>query len=123
MVFYNNFVLCYPRNITLVITTLILRKQVEIVEYEYGISFRTPTGIPMGIKLVVLLANLFTNFYEVELNFNHVCPSDETVKTEVPCHSRCGMILKILPCSKALNALHRPTFCSPSPSMLTSLFE
>jgi hypothetical protein len=32
-------------------------------------------------------------------------PSDETGKTEVPCHSRCGTI-KIPPCSKALSAEH-----------------
>jgi hypothetical protein len=30
-------------------------------------------------------------------------PSDETGKTEVPCHSRCGMI-KIPPFSKAMSA-------------------
>jgi hypothetical protein len=39
-------------------------------------------------------------------------PSDETGKTEAPCHSRCGAI-KILPCSKALGAKHRPKFCMP----------
>jgi hypothetical protein len=38
-------------------------------------------------------------------------PSDETGKTEVLCHSRCGAI-KIPPCSKALSAEHRPKFCS-----------
>jgi hypothetical protein len=32
-------------------------------------------------------------------------PSDETEKTEVPCHSRCDTI-KIPPCSKALSAEH-----------------
>jgi hypothetical protein len=42
-------------------------------------------------------------------------PSDETGKTEVPCHSRCGTI-KFPPCSKAMNIEHtcRPKFCSPS---------
>jgi hypothetical protein len=45
--------------------------------------------------------------------------SDETGKTEVPCHSRCGMI-KIPPCSKTLSMEHRPKFCSsPSPVMVT----
>jgi hypothetical protein len=49
-------------------------------------------------------------------------PSDETGKTEVPSHSRCGTI-KIPPCSKALSAEHRPKFCSPSPAMVTSSYE
>jgi hypothetical protein len=43
---------------------------------------------------------------------------DETGKTEVPCHSRCGT-RKIPPCSKALSAEHRPKFCSLSPVMVT----
>jgi hypothetical protein len=42
--------------------------------------------------------------------------SDETGKTEVTCHSRCGTI-KIPPCSKVLSAEHRPKFCRPSPVM------
>jgi hypothetical protein len=46
-------------------------------------------------------------------------PSEETGKTEVPCHSRCCTI-KIPPCSKALSIEHRPKFCSPSPEMVTS---
>jgi hypothetical protein len=46
-------------------------------------------------------------------------PSDETGKTEVLCHSRCGTI-KIPFCSKALSAEHRPKFYSPSPAMVTS---
>jgi hypothetical protein len=46
-------------------------------------------------------------------------PSDETRKTEVPCHSRCGAI-KIPPCSKARSAEHRPKFYSLSPVMLMS---
>jgi hypothetical protein len=37
--------------------------------------------------------------------------SEETGKTKVPCHSRCGTI-KILSCSKALSIEHRPKFCS-----------
>jgi hypothetical protein len=37
--------------------------------------------------------------------------SDETVKYEVPCRSRCGMI-KIPPCSKALSAEYRPKFAA-----------
>jgi hypothetical protein len=41
---------------------------------------------------------------------------DETGKTEVPCHSKCGSI-KASPCSKGLSAEHRPKFCSPSPAM------
>jgi hypothetical protein len=49
-------------------------------------------------------------------------PSDETGKTEAPCHSRCGTI-KIPPCSEALSAEHRPKFCSPSPVMVTSLYK
>jgi hypothetical protein len=49
-------------------------------------------------------------------------PSDETGKTEVPCHSRCGTI-KIPPCSKALSAKHRPKLCSPSPAMVTSPYQ
>ena len=49
-------------------------------------------------------------------------PSDETGKTEVPCHSRCGTI-KIPPCSKALSAEQRHKFCSPSPAMVTSPYE
>jgi hypothetical protein len=43
-------------------------------------------------------------------------------KNEVLCHSRCGTI-KILPCSKALRAEHRPTFCSLSPVMVTSPYK
>jgi hypothetical protein len=39
-------------------------------------------------------------------------------KSEAPCHSRRGTI-KIPPCSKALNAEHRPKFCSPSALMVT----
>ena len=46
-------------------------------------------------------------------------PSNETAKTEVPCHSRCGT-LKIPPCSTAVRAEHRPTFCSRLPAMVTS---
>jgi hypothetical protein len=46
-------------------------------------------------------------------------PSDETGKTEIPCHSRCGTI-KIPPCSKALSAEHRPKFCSPSPAIVAA---
>jgi hypothetical protein len=49
-------------------------------------------------------------------------PSDETGKTEAPCHSRCGTI-KISPRSKALSAEHRPKFCSPSPAMVTSTYK
>jgi Fe-S-cluster containining protein len=49
-------------------------------------------------------------------------PSDETGKTEAPCHSRCGTI-KIPPCSRALSAKHRPKFCSPSPAMVTSPYK
>jgi hypothetical protein len=45
-------------------------------------------------------------------------PSDETGKTEIPCHSRCGTI-KI----KALSAEHRSKFCSPLPAMVTSPYE
>ena len=45
--------------------------------------------------------------------------SDETVKTEVPCRSRCGMI-KIPPCSKALSAEHGPKFAAQSPVMVTA---
>jgi hypothetical protein len=44
--------------------------------------------------------------------------SDEAGKTEVPCHSRCGMI-KIPLCSKALSAEHRPK----SPAMVTSPYK
>jgi hypothetical protein len=44
-------------------------------------------------------------------------PSEETGKTEVPCHSRC-VTIKIPPCSKALSAEHRPKFSSPSPAMV-----
>jgi hypothetical protein len=43
-------------------------------------------------------------------------PLDEAGKTEVPCHSRCGMI-NMPTCSKVTNAEHRHTFCSPSPAM------
>jgi hypothetical protein len=49
-------------------------------------------------------------------------PSEETGKTEVPCHSRCGTI-KIPPCSKALSAEHGAEFCSPSPAMVTSPYK
>jgi hypothetical protein len=38
-------------------------------------------------------------------------PSDDTGKTEVPCHSRCDTI-KIPPCSKALSAEQRPKFAA-----------
>jgi hypothetical protein len=48
--------------------------------------------------------------------------SDETGKTEVLCHSRCGTI-KIPLCSKALSAEHRPKFCSPSPAVVTSPYK
>jgi hypothetical protein len=48
--------------------------------------------------------------------------SEDTGKTEVPCHSRCGTI-KIYPCSKALRAEHRPTFCSPSPVIVKSPYN
>ena len=37
--------------------------------------------------------------------------SDETVNTEAPCHSRCDT-LKIPPCTKAIGADPRTTFCS-----------
>jgi hypothetical protein len=46
-------------------------------------------------------------------------PLDETGKTEVARHSRCGTI-KIPSCSKALRAEHSPKFCSPSLAMVTS---
>jgi hypothetical protein len=45
--------------------------------------------------------------------------SDETVKTEAPCRSRCGTI-KIPPCSKALSAEHRPKFAALLPVMVTA---
>jgi hypothetical protein len=45
--------------------------------------------------------------------------SDETIKTEVSCCSRCGMI-KTPPCSKALSAEHRPKFAALSPVMVTA---
>jgi hypothetical protein len=45
--------------------------------------------------------------------------SDETVKTEVPCRSKCGMI-KIPSCSKALSAEHRPKFAALSSTMVTA---
>jgi hypothetical protein len=48
--------------------------------------------------------------------------SDETGKTEVPSHSKCGTI-KIPPCSKALIAEHRPKFCSLSPAIVTSPYK
>jgi hypothetical protein len=48
--------------------------------------------------------------------------SDETGKTEAPCHSRCSTI-KILPSSKTLSAEQRPKFCSPSPAMDTSPYQ
>jgi hypothetical protein len=48
--------------------------------------------------------------------------SDETRKIEVSSHSRCGTI-KIPPCSKAMSAEHRPTFCSPSQTMVTSPYK
>jgi hypothetical protein len=46
--------------------------------------------------------------YDKETNDNSArgIASDETGKTEVPCHSRFGTI-KIPPCSKALSAEHR----------------
>jgi hypothetical protein len=40
-------------------------------------------------------------------------------KPENPCYSRSGTI-KIPPCSKALSVMHRPTFYSPSPVIVTS---
>jgi hypothetical protein len=78
-------------------------------------------------------ANLnFLTRYPVKIRFRIypplVCrkrrlnPLDETGKTEVPCHSRCGTI-KITPCSKAISAEHRHTFCSPSPAMVTSPYK
>jgi hypothetical protein len=56
------------------------------------------------------------------LNGGGGVPSNETGKTEVPRHSRCGTI-KIPPCSKALSAEHRPKFCSPSPAIVTSPYK
>jgi hypothetical protein len=47
---------------------------------------------------------------------------DETGKTEVTCHCRCGT-MKIPPCSKALSAEHRTKFCRPSPAMVTSPYK
>jgi hypothetical protein len=49
-------------------------------------------------------------------------PSDETGKTEVPCHRKCGTI-KIPPCSKALSAERRLKLCSPSPAMVMSPYN
>jgi hypothetical protein len=45
--------------------------------------------------------------------------SDETVKTEAPCRSRCSTI-KIPPCSKALSAEHRRKLAALSPVMVTA---
>jgi hypothetical protein len=47
---------------------------------------------------------------------------DETGKTYVPCHRRCGVI-KVPPCSKALSAKHRPKFYRPSPAMVMSSYN
>jgi hypothetical protein len=49
-------------------------------------------------------------------------PSDETWKTEVPCHSRCATI-KMPPSLKALSAEHRPKLCRPSSAMVTSPYK
>jgi hypothetical protein len=61
----------------------------------------------------------FSKIDQMGKSFSNECggPSDETGKTEVLCHSRCGTI-KIPPCSKALSAEHRPKFCSPSHAMV-----
>jgi hypothetical protein len=61
---------------------------------------------------------------QVRVDFSHlfVCrktaieygfPSDETEKTEVPCHTLCEVI-NTLTCSKVLHAEHMPKFGSPS---------
>jgi hypothetical protein len=47
-------------------------------------------------------------------------PSDETGKTEVPCHSRCGTIFKDPSILKALSTEHRPKFGIYTPAMVTS---
>jgi hypothetical protein len=48
---------------------------------------------------------------------NESGPSDETGKTESPCHSRCDTI-KML---SGPDAEHRTKFCSHSPVMVTSM--
>jgi hypothetical protein len=49
-------------------------------------------------------------------------PSNETGKTEAPCHGKYGTI-NIPPCSKTPSAEHRLKFCSPSPVMVTSPYK
>jgi hypothetical protein len=81
-----------------------------------------------GQHLHVLLGSIFCSRSAVLISIylKHTTkwggPSDETGKTEAPCHSRCGMI-KIPPCSNALSAKHRPKFCSSSPVMVTSPYK
>jgi hypothetical protein len=45
--------------------------------------------------------------------------SRETEKSDVPRHSRCGLILTFI-WSKAISAEHKLKFCSPPPTMMTS---
>jgi hypothetical protein len=49
-------------------------------------------------------------------------PSDETGKTEAPCHGRCGTI-KIPPYSKDLSAEDRSKFCRLSTAMVMSPYK
>jgi hypothetical protein len=48
--------------------------------------------------------------------------SDETGKTEAPCHSRCGTI-KVPPYSKAMGDEHRTKICSSSPVIVMSPYK
>ena len=44
-------------------------------------------------------------------------PSYETAKTQTLCYRICSTIRT---CSRAINAMHRPKFCNPSPLMVMS---
>jgi hypothetical protein len=97
------------------------------------IRFLSPKAVDLPLIMITFLSSRAPLRIQVRIGppHPHAChmrrlngggPSDETVKTEVLCHSRCGTI-KIPPCSKALSAEHRPKFCSPTPAMVTSPYK
>ena len=71
------------------------------------------------LSLVELVYNSLRFFFLIRLDWRS---SDQTVKLEVPYHSQRGRI-KSPPYSKPLGANDGPNFCSPSPTVMTFLYD
>jgi hypothetical protein len=84
----------------------ILSKLMDLKPCSWGQNRNLFVSPFLTDSLKSLLPNKFLFF-----SFQWGSPSDETGKTEAPCHWRCGTI-KIPPCSKALSAEHRPNFAA-----------